>query len=121
MKNLLNKIFKIEENQTTIRTEIIAGVTTFFAMCYIVVVNPAQVAAGGAACYSITWDSSYRKYLYSDTLLAENRVRHGAKPNILYVDSHVAPTEKAPYWGMSATSQREWVIFWYYQNSKPIN
>ena len=81
----------------------------------------AEVAAGGAASYSITWDSSYRKYLYSDTLLAENRVRHGAKPNILYVDSHVAPTEKAPLWGMGATSHREWVIFWYYQNSKPIN
>ena len=43
MKNLLNKIFKIEENQTTIQTEIIAGVTTFFAMCYIIIVNPNQM------------------------------------------------------------------------------
>ena len=43
MKNLLNKIFKIQENQTTIQTEIIAGITTFFAMCYIIIVNPNQM------------------------------------------------------------------------------
>ncbi|MBQ6817834.1 MAG: NCS2 family permease [Bacilli bacterium] len=43
MKNLLNKIFKLEENKTTIQTEIIAGVTTFFAMCYIIIVNPNQM------------------------------------------------------------------------------
>ena len=40
MKSFLNKLFKIEENQSTIRTEIIAGITTFFAMCYIILVNP---------------------------------------------------------------------------------
>ncbi len=43
MKNFLNKVFKLEENQTTIKTEIIAGITTFFAMCYIIVVNPNQM------------------------------------------------------------------------------
>ncbi len=43
MKNFLNKVFKLEENQTTIKTEIVAGLTTFFAMCYIVIVNPNQI------------------------------------------------------------------------------
>ena len=43
MKNFLNKVFKLDENQTTIKTEIIAGITTFFAMCYIIVVNPNQM------------------------------------------------------------------------------
>ena len=43
MKNFLNKVFKLEENRTTIKTEIIAGLTTFFAMCYIIVVNPNQM------------------------------------------------------------------------------
>lgn len=43
MKNFLNKVFKLEENKTTIKTEIIAGITTFFAMCYIVIVNPTQM------------------------------------------------------------------------------
>lgn len=45
---LLDKFFKLKENNTTVRTEILAGITTFFAMAYIVFVNPNQVAAGGA-------------------------------------------------------------------------
>ncbi len=40
--------FKIRERGSNVRTEVLAGLTTFFAMCYIVVVNPNQVAAGGA-------------------------------------------------------------------------
>lgn len=43
MKNFLNKVFKIDENQTTIKAEIIGGLTTFFAMCYIIIVNPGQM------------------------------------------------------------------------------
>lgn len=39
----LDKFFKISERGSTIKTEIIAGLTTFFAMAYIVVVNPNQV------------------------------------------------------------------------------
>ena len=45
----MDKFFKIKERGSTVRTEIFAGLTTFFAMCYIVVVNPNQVAAGGAS------------------------------------------------------------------------
>lgn len=44
----MDKFFKIKERGSTVRTEIFAGLTTFFAMCYIVVVNPNQVAAEGA-------------------------------------------------------------------------
>ena len=44
----MEKIFKLKENNTTVRTEIMAGLTTFFAMAYIVFVNPDQVAGGGA-------------------------------------------------------------------------
>ena len=40
--------FKLKERGSDVRTEVFAGITTFFAMCYIVVVNPDQVAAGGA-------------------------------------------------------------------------
>ncbi|MBQ2987112.1 MAG: NCS2 family permease [Tyzzerella sp.] len=39
----MEKFFKIKERGSTVRTEIFAGLTTFFAMCYIVVVNPTQV------------------------------------------------------------------------------
>ena len=44
----MEKFFKLKENNTTVRTEIVAGLTTFFAMAYIVFVNPNQVAAEGA-------------------------------------------------------------------------
>ncbi len=44
----MEKFFKIKENGSTVRTEIFAGLTTFFAMAYIVFVNPNQVAAEGA-------------------------------------------------------------------------
>ena len=44
----MEKLFKLKENGTAVRKEIIAGITTFFAMAYIVFVNPSQVAAGGA-------------------------------------------------------------------------
>lgn len=44
----MDKFFKISERGSTIRAEIIGGLTTFFAMAYIIVVNPNQVAAEGA-------------------------------------------------------------------------
>ena len=37
---IVEKIFKLKENNTKVSTEIIAGVTTFFAMAYIIFVNP---------------------------------------------------------------------------------
>lgn len=36
----MDSFFKLKENGTNIRTEIIAGVTTFFTMAYIIIVNP---------------------------------------------------------------------------------
>lgn len=39
----MNKFFKITERGSNVKTEIIAGLTTFFAMAYIIVVNPNQI------------------------------------------------------------------------------
>ncbi len=39
----MDKFFKITERKSSVRTEIIAGLTTFFAMAYIVVTNPNQI------------------------------------------------------------------------------
>lgn len=44
----MEDFFKIKERGSTLRTEIFAGITTFFAMAYIIFVNPNQVAAEGA-------------------------------------------------------------------------
>lgn len=45
-KPFLEKLFKLDENNTTVRTEIIAGVTTFMTMAYIIIVNPAILESG---------------------------------------------------------------------------
>jgi len=37
---MLDRIFKLGENKTTVRTEIVAGLTTFLTMAYIIFVNP---------------------------------------------------------------------------------
>ncbi len=39
----MDKFFKISERGSNVKTEIIAGLTTFFAMAYIIVVNPNQI------------------------------------------------------------------------------
>ena len=44
---MLNKLFKLDEKNTDVKTEVIAGLTTFLAMAYILGVNPAMLADGG--------------------------------------------------------------------------
>lgn len=40
----MEKFFKLKQNKTTVPTEILAGLTTFFAMAYILFVNPSMLA-----------------------------------------------------------------------------
>ena len=44
---MLEKIFKLKENKTTVKTEILAGITTFMTMAYILAVNPSILSAAG--------------------------------------------------------------------------
>lgn len=44
---MLERIFQLRENNTTIRTEVIAGITTFMTMAYILAVNPNILSAAG--------------------------------------------------------------------------
>ena len=43
----MDKFFKLTERKTTVRTEIMAGITTFLTMAYILVVNPDILSAAG--------------------------------------------------------------------------
>lgn len=43
----MEKFFKLKENNTTVSTEVMAGLTTFFAMSYILFVNPNILSATG--------------------------------------------------------------------------
>ncbi len=44
---MLEKLFKLKDNNTDIRTEVLAGITTFMTMAYILAVNPSILAAAG--------------------------------------------------------------------------
>ena len=60
MNKKIDKFFKISERGSTVKTEIIAGLTTFFAMAYIVVTNPNQVVGftfGGV--FDSIWNAVY--------------------------------------------------------------
>ena len=43
----LGRIFKLKRNRTTVRTEFVAGLTTFMTMAYILAVNPSILSAAG--------------------------------------------------------------------------
>ena len=42
---MLEKVFKLRENHTTVKTEVLAGITTFMTMAYILAVNPSVLGA----------------------------------------------------------------------------
>jgi len=44
---MLEKIFKLSQNGTTVKTEVVAGLTTFMTMAYILAVNPSILADAG--------------------------------------------------------------------------
>ena len=43
---MLEKIFKLKQNNTSVKTEVIAGLTTFMTMAYILAVNPNILSDG---------------------------------------------------------------------------
>ncbi len=45
--NFLDKIFKLSENNTNVKTEVLAGITTFMTMAYILVVNASILSEAG--------------------------------------------------------------------------
>src|SRR5690554_7903022 len=47
MKSLIDKQFKLSEHNTSIKTEVIAGITTFLTMAYIIFVNPSLLSEAG--------------------------------------------------------------------------
>ena len=46
-KGLFEKLFKLKENGSNVRTELLAGLTTFLTMCYIIIVNPLILSETG--------------------------------------------------------------------------
>jgi len=44
---MFEKVFKLSENKTNVKTEVVAGITTFMTMAYILAVNPSILSAAG--------------------------------------------------------------------------
>lgn len=44
---MVEKLFKLKENKTNVKTEVLAGITTFMTMAYILAVNPSILSASG--------------------------------------------------------------------------
>ena len=47
MRKILEQIFKLSEHDTTIKKELLAGLTTFITMAYIIFVNPQIMSLSG--------------------------------------------------------------------------
>ena len=57
MKKFLSLLgFDAEKKQTSVKTDIVAGIVTFLAMAYILTVNPAQILVGADQAY---WPSVF--------------------------------------------------------------
>ena len=49
----MDKFFKIKERNSTVRTEIVGGIVTFFAMAYIIFVNPSYLSQTGMNYHAV--------------------------------------------------------------------
>jgi len=76
---MLEKIFKLKENKTNVMTELIAGITTFMAMSYIIFINPSILSSTGMDYNSV----------YVATILASmiGTLLLGLFANVPYVQS----------------------------------
>ena len=76
---MLEKLFKLKDNKTKVSTELIAGMTTFMAMSYIIFVNPLILSLTGMDYNSV----------YVATILASmlGTLVLGVVANVPYVQS----------------------------------
>ncbi|MBO5069766.1 MAG: NCS2 family permease [Roseburia sp.] len=56
---MLEKMFKLKENNTTVRTEIVAGLTTFMTMAYIIALNPNLLTGFGSDGTPALWNGIF--------------------------------------------------------------
>ena len=72
----MEKLFKLKEKHTTVKTEIIAGITTFLAMAYILGVNPIIL---------LPWQPVWESMLYFHIRFAELWDSAGPLHYVLYL------------------------------------
>ena len=60
---MLEKLFKLKENKTDVKTEVLAGITTFMTMAYILAVNPSLLGASGMNSNSVLAATALASFL----------------------------------------------------------
>lgn len=60
---MLERVFKLQENHTNAKTEIMAGITTFMTMAYILAVNPSILSATGMGANAILIATSLSAFI----------------------------------------------------------
>ena len=69
---MFEKIFHLKENHTDVKTEIMAGITTFMTMAYILAVNPSILSASGMDANAVLIATSLASFIgteYEDVLI----------------------------------------------------
>ena len=59
-KSFLDSFFKLSENKTNVKTEILAGITTFITMAYIIFVNPSVLMQSGMNSRGLIGDAAVK-------------------------------------------------------------
>src|ERR1700730_3541952 len=55
----MDRFFQLKAKGTTVRTEIVAGLTTFMAMAYILTVNPNTLTVFGSGATGLDWTAVF--------------------------------------------------------------
>lgn len=60
---MLEKLFKLKENNTNVKTEVIGGITTFMTMAYILAVNPQILSASGMDAQAVLMATAIASFI----------------------------------------------------------
>ena len=60
---MLEKLFHLKQNKTTVKREVVAGITTFMTMAYILAVNPSILADAGMDPTAVLLATSIASFL----------------------------------------------------------
>lgn len=99
----MEKFFKLKEHGTDVRTEVTAGLTTFFAMSYILFVNPAMLAQTGMPAQGV----------FLATIIG------AVAGTLMMAFMPTYHTLKRLVWGLMPSSPTQWSFLWVTLGKRP--
>ena len=95
--SFLEKRFHLKENHTNVRTEIIAGLTTFLTCTYILAVNPAILSSTGMDSKAVLWATAISAAIACIAMGLLTNFPFALAPAM--GPTHILPTQSAVRWG----------------------